>query len=89
MQSPTKQATRQGSSKNAIPVPDWSKLSRHDSIKVLQPGGSEVSGKIDMISIDRSVFWMIQDAGLGRVMILSADSPTVIKIVTSAKERSP
>jgi hypothetical protein len=48
-------------------------------VKVLRADGSALSGQIDMIAIDRSVFWMTQDAGLGRVMICSAESPVVIK----------
>lgn len=79
MHSLTKHPRRRLSRKYAIPVPDWSKLSRNDSVRVLRSDGSALSGRIDMIAIDRSVFWMIQDAGLGRIMICSADSPTVIR----------
>ncbi|CAH0290860.1 hypothetical protein SRABI83_04202 [Arthrobacter sp. Bi83] len=37
-----------------------------------------------MIAIDRSVFWMIQDAGLGRVMICRLDKALVIKAAPGA-----
>lgn len=79
MHSRTKHPLRRLSRKYATPLSDWSKLSRSDSVRVLLSDGSEFSGRIDMIAIDRSVFWMIQDAGLGRIMICSADSPTVMK----------
>lgn len=79
MHSRTKHPLRRHSQKFASPLPDWSKLSRDDSVRVLRPDGNVFSGRIDMIAIDRSVFWIIQDAGLGRIMICSADSPTVIK----------
>lgn len=79
MYSRTRHPLRRISREDAVPLPDWSKLSRNDSVKVLRPDGSAVSGHIDMIAIDRSVFWMIQDVGLGRIMICSAESPIVIK----------
>lgn len=64
----------------AAPVPDWSKLSRNDLVHVRQGSGTPVTGRIDIIAADRSVFWLIQSAGLGRVMICSADNPEVIKM---------
>lgn len=66
-------------SRKAHALPAWSKLSRNDAVRVLRADGTEVSGHIDMIAVDRSVFWMIQDAGLGRIMVCSAESPLVIK----------
>ncbi|TAP41745.1 hypothetical protein EYS21_18395 [Arthrobacter sp. S39] len=79
MYARTKHPLRRISRRSAGPLPDWSKLSRHDSVTVLRPDGSVLSGQIDMIAIDRSVFWIIQDAGLGRTMICSAESPIVTK----------
>ena len=67
----------------AVPVPDWSKLSRGDVVRVFQSDGSALSGRIDMIAMDRSVFWMIQDGGLGRVMVCSLDKARVIKAAIS------
>lgn len=75
----TKHPLRKTSRKDARALPDWSRLSRNDSVKVLGADGSAVSGHIDMMAMDRSVFWMIQDGGLGRIMICSADSPIVIR----------
>ncbi len=80
MYSRTKHPLRRTTSRQEVrALPDWSRLSRNDSVKVLRADGSALSGQIDMIAIDRSVFWMTQDAGLGRVMICSAESPVVIK----------
>ncbi|WP_311214716.1 MULTISPECIES: hypothetical protein [unclassified Arthrobacter] len=63
------------------PVPDWSKLARDDTVTVLRSDGNIVTGKIDMLAVDRSVFWMIQNDGLGRIMIplREAQSVTVSK----------
>jgi hypothetical protein len=79
MYSRTKRPLRRTSRQEVPALPDWSRLSRNDAVRVLRADGSSLSGQIDLIAIDRSVFWMIQDSGLGRVMICSAESPVVIK----------
>ncbi|MBT2515688.1 hypothetical protein [Arthrobacter sp. ISL-30] len=66
-----------------MPVPDWSRLSRRDAVRVIRSDGSAISGRIDMIAVDRSVFWVMQDEGLGRVMVCRADKPFVIKTAGS------
>ena len=60
-----------------LPVPDWSKLSRGDTVTAHHKDGRTVTGRIEMMAIDRSVFWIIQDGGLGRTMVYSADKPAV------------
>jgi hypothetical protein len=70
-------ATRHPRPPQPAAVPDWSKLSRGD--------GSTAAGLIDMLALDRSVLWVIQDGGRGRVMICSADRPRVI-VVTPAEK---
>lgn len=62
------------------PVPDWSKLSRGDVVQVFRRDGSSMLGQIDMLALDRSVFWIIQDDGSGRVMVCSADKPHVVAV---------
>lgn len=62
------------------PVPDWSKLSRGDVVRVFRRDGSSMLGHIDMLALDRSVFWIIQDDGSGRVMVCSADKPRVLAV---------
>ena len=37
-------------------------------------------GQVDMLALDRSVFWIIQDDGGGRVMVCSADKPRVLAV---------
>lgn len=64
----------------AEPAPDWSQLCRSDHIEVHMPGRAAVSGIIDMIAADRSVFWMIRDDGAGRTMYWGGDDLIVIKI---------
>ncbi|WP_410556465.1 hypothetical protein [Arthrobacter globiformis] len=49
--------------------------------------GRIISGQIDMIAVDRSVFWVIQSAGRGRVMICSSDRPVVVRAATSDSAR--
>ena len=63
MQSRTKHPVRRIFRNYARALPDWSKFSRNDSVRGLRADGSVVFGQIDMIAIDRSVFWMIQTAG--------------------------
>ncbi|PNI08674.1 hypothetical protein CXX84_08740 [Arthrobacter sp. AFG7.2] len=60
------------------PVPDWSKLSRGDLVKVFCRDGGTLLGHIDMIALDRSVFWIIQNDGNGRVLVCGADMPHVV-----------
>ncbi len=64
----------------AVPIPEWSKLDRRDHIEVIVPGRAAVSGIIDMIAADRSVFWMIRDDGAGRTMYWRGDDLAVAKI---------
>lgn len=66
------------------PVPDWSKLSRQDAVRVLLRDGRVIAGRIDMIAADRSVFWVIQSAGRGRVMVCSSDRPMVVRDASAA-----
>jgi hypothetical protein len=63
----------------AAPVPDWSKLSRQDAVRVLLRDGRVIAGTIDMIAVDRSVFWVIQSGGRGRVMVCSSDRPVMVR----------
>lgn len=65
-------------------VPDWSQLSRNDAVQVARRDGTVTTGHIDMVAMDRSIFWLIQDGGLGRVMVCSADRPQVI-VIAQAK----
>ena len=69
----------------AAPVPDWSKLSRQDAVRVLLRDGRVITGRIDMIAVDRSVFWVIQSGGRGRVMICSPDRPVVVRDATAER----
>ena len=75
---PTKRA-RLRSRPPVAPVPDWSRLTRDDVVQVLGKDGMATTGRIDMIAVDHSVFWIIQSDGRGRVMICRADQPLVIK----------
>ncbi|MBT8163614.1 MULTISPECIES: hypothetical protein [Arthrobacter] len=61
------------------PLPDWSKLARNDTVSVLRRDGSVAAGRIDMINVDRTIFWLIQNDGRGRIMICHDDSPSVLK----------
>lgn len=68
-----------GPAPTADPIPDWSKLSRADEVAVYRQAEAVASGRIDMIAIDRSVFWIIQDHGLGRVMCCQGDGLRVFR----------
>ncbi|MFF2317907.1 hypothetical protein ACFVTE_16745 [Arthrobacter sp. NPDC058097] len=52
-------------------------MSRGDTVTVRHRDGKIITGRIEMMAIDRSAFWVIQDAGLGRTMVYGADKPLV------------
>jgi hypothetical protein len=64
---------------SAPPLPDWSKLSRGDAVTAVHKNGRVITGRIEMMALDRSVFWVIQEGGLGRAMVYGADKPLVTK----------
>lgn len=72
--------TRRSPAPAAAPVPDWSRLCRNDHVEVRTAGGAVMSGTIDMIAADRSVFWMIRNDGAGRTMLFAGDGVAVIKV---------
>ncbi|WP_455836406.1 hypothetical protein [Pseudarthrobacter siccitolerans] len=71
---------RRGPAPAAVPVPDWSRLCRNDHVEVCTAGGETMSGIIDMIAADRSVFWLIRNDGAGRTMLCSTDNIAVTKL---------
>ncbi|MCU1566930.1 MAG: hypothetical protein JWQ56_1867 [Pseudarthrobacter sp.] len=73
-------AARRGPVPAAAPVPDWSRLCRNDHVEVRTGGGETMSGTIDMIAADRSVFWMIRNDGAGRTMVCSGDDVAITKL---------
>jgi len=78
-------ATRTRRRADSLPqaIPDWSKLTRGDLVRVARRDGSAITGSIDMLAMDRSVFWVIQEGGRGRVMVCSADKPHVVVLAPS------
>ena len=77
--------TRPRRSVSAIrPVPEWSQLSKNDAVQVAGRDGTVTTGRIDMMALDRKIFWIIQDGGLGRIMVCSADRPQVT-VIAQAK----
>jgi len=71
----------------AAAVPDWSKLSRGGTVRVFRGDGSTAAGLIDMLALDRTVLWAIQDGGRGRVIICRADRPRVVVVTPAEKSR--
>lgn len=61
------------------PLPDWSRLTRDDDVTVVHPDGTTLRGRVDIIAIDRSVFWLLQENGLGRLMVCASDKCSVSK----------
>jgi hypothetical protein len=59
------------------PVPDWAKLARGDLVQIAGRDGTRLSGVIDMIALDRSVFWIVQEGGQGRILVCNAAKPQV------------
>jgi hypothetical protein len=64
----------------AAPVPDWSRLGRNDHVEVRTSQGPAITGTIDMIAANRSVFWIIRSDGAGRTMVCFGDDVSVTKV---------
>ncbi|WP_457967212.1 hypothetical protein M1E17_10455 [Arthrobacter sp. D1-29] len=62
------------------PVLNWTKLSRKNDLELVHRNGKTLtSGRVDMLAVDCSVFWLIQDNGKGRAMFLPADDAMVFR----------
>jgi hypothetical protein len=72
----------------AAPVPDWSKLSRGGVVHIERRDGTTLCGVIDMVALDRSVFWIIQEGGRGRVLVYEADNPRVTILSAATRQES-
>ncbi|MDQ0212421.1 hypothetical protein [Arthrobacter bambusae] len=71
-------------------IPDWNKLARADEVSIRRADGRISSGRIDMLSMDRRVFWIIQNNGKGRIMIDKNEDSTVFRRTSdSSNERHP
>lgn len=60
-------------------VTHWPDLSRGDCVQVCQGPRTVASGTVDMVALDGSVLWLIQDRGLGRTLLLRADGFSVYR----------
>lgn len=56
-------------------IPDSTKLAHADKVSIRRHDGSLSSGRIDMLSMERRVFWIIQNDGKGRTMIETDKRP--------------
>jgi hypothetical protein len=62
------------------PVLNWTKLARRDDLELVHRNGKTLtSGRVDMLALDGSVFWLIQDNGKGRAMFLPDDDVMVFR----------
>ncbi|MFE4542721.1 hypothetical protein [Arthrobacter sp. NPDC056727] len=71
------------------PVPNWCKLSRSDEVTVCRDRRVMASGRVDMVALDGSVFWIIQEDGKGRAMIHQKDGLTVFRPPLRHRFRTP
>ncbi|MEK0155722.1 hypothetical protein [Arthrobacter oryzae] len=62
------------------PMPNWMKLSRKDEVEIYRHGELVASGRVDMLALDASVFWVVQNDGRGRTMFLHSDGFTVLRL---------
>ena len=62
------------------PMPNWMKLSRKDEVEIYRHGELVASGRVDMLALDGSVFWVVQNDGRGRAMFLHSDGFTVLRL---------
>ena len=61
------------------PVPHWNKLSKEDEVLLFRAGERIAAGRVDMRAVDGSVFWLIQNGGMGRHMVHAHDGLTVYR----------
>jgi hypothetical protein len=78
--NPVRRGPAQAPFRVPAPVPDWSRLCRNDHVEVSITGGPVMTGTIDMVAADRSVFWMIRNDGAGRTMLVAGDDVAVTKV---------
>ena len=67
------------------PVFNWCQLSRADEVTVWRCDQSTITGQIDMVALDGSVFWIIENEGKGRAMIHRHDNPEVYRATSKAQ----
>jgi hypothetical protein len=73
---------RSGTARHAQlePVLNWTKLARQDDLELVHWDGKTLTtGRVDMLALDGSVFWLIQDDGKGRAMFLPDDDLLVFR----------
>ena len=70
------------------PVPHWNRLSKGDEVAVCAPGTPILSGKVDMVALDGSVFWILQKDGLGRATVCRGEQLAVYR-TAAARGRRP
>ena len=61
------------------PVPHWNKLCKEDEVLLFLGGEKIAAGRVDMGAMDGSVFWLIQNGGMGRHMVHAHDGLTVYR----------
>ena len=69
------------------PVVNWCTVSRSDEVAVCRDRRVVASGRVDMVALDGSVFWIIQEDGKGRGMIHQKDGLTVFRKAGKARRR--
>ncbi len=57
----------------AIPVHNWSTLSRSDEVEVRRNGRFIAAGRIDMLALDGSMVWILKEQGNDRALFLRSD----------------
>lgn len=68
------------SRKDLVPVLDWTRLARGDDLELMQRNGQILAtGRIDMIALDASVLWLIQNDGKGRAMFIPSEDYMVLR----------
>ncbi|MBP1136325.1 hypothetical protein JOE31_002557 [Arthrobacter sp. PvP023] len=61
------------------PAPNWTRLSRNDEIELHKDGKIVASGTVDMMALNGSLLWLLQDGGKGRALFLHDDGFFVLK----------
>ena len=87
--SPSIQSQHQGQASLLEPTPDWAKLSRHDEITLHRDGKEVASGYVDMLALDGSVLWLIQNDGKGRAMFHQKDGLFAIREGKTPESKLP
>ena len=69
---------------NHRPVLNWCNLLRTEEVLIYRQNQTVTTGRVDMVALDGSVFWIMEDDGNHRTMIHRNDGAEVYRVTGKA-----